>query len=395
MTSNSLPSSVDVAIVGAGPAGSIAAIEAASRGVSTLILDRSIFPRYKTCGGGLIGPTLNSLPAGINIPVKQKVFGATFTNRGSAERSYQTDEAAFLLVDRADFDNELLKRAVAEGAMAKTGITVSAIKAGLGEIALTTSQGEVKARYVVGADGSASRIARYVGVSLNQVDLGLEVELDGSKIADKWLNRVHLDWGPIPGSYGWVFSKGQILTVGVIAQKGSPGATKAYLADFIRQRGLQGLKVMRDSGHLTRCRSVNSPLGKGNVLLCGDAAGLLEPWTREGISFAVRSGKIAGEIAAQAVLGEISSEINSALDEYTYRINSFLAPEMAAGARFLAAFERHPRIIHSMMAQTPLGWRAFMRITRGDTTFARVERHKSARAVIGLLGSDALRRTGL
>jgi flavin-dependent dehydrogenase len=209
--SNGLPSSVDVVIVGAGPAGSSAAIEAASRGVSTLILDRSRFPRYKTCGGGLIGPTLKSLPVGFRIPVKQKVYNATFTNCGFPGKSYQTDDAAFLLVDRADFDNELLNRAIAEGEVAETGVAVSAINAGSDTISINTSRGEVKARYVIGADGSASRIARYVGVSFSQVDLGLELELEGSAISDRWLNRIHLDWGPIPGSYGWVFSKGPNL----------------------------------------------------------------------------------------------------------------------------------------------------------------------------------------
>jgi flavin-dependent dehydrogenase len=109
------------------------------------------------------------------------------------------------------------------------------------------------------------------------------------------------------------------------------------------------------------------------VLLCGDAAGLLEPWTREGISFAVRSGKTAGAVAAQALLGEISDETDLALREYTQRVNSSLIPEIVAGARFLKAFEKQPSIINSLMTQTPLGWRAFTRITRGDTTFERVQ----------------------
>ena len=84
----------------------------------------------------------------------------------------------------------------------------------------------------------------------------------------------------------------------MIAAKGDPTATRAYLADLVRQLGLDGLRVLHDSGHLTRCRTPTSPLGTGRMLLAGDAAGLLEPWTREGISFAVRSGELAGTIAA-------------------------------------------------------------------------------------------------
>ena len=54
---------------------------------------------------------------------------------------------------------------------------------------------------------------------------------------------MHLDWGPLPGSYGWVFPKGDRLTVGVITAKGDPGPTRAYLADLVRQLGLDGLEV--------------------------------------------------------------------------------------------------------------------------------------------------------
>ena len=147
---------------------------------------------------------------------------------------------------------------------------------------------------MIGADGTSGRVSRLVGVTLSRVDLGLELELDAGDLASEWADRIHLDWGPLPGSYGWVFPKGDSLTVGVIAAKGRPTETRAYLATLVRQLGLDGLRVLHDSGHLTRCRTPTSPLGSGRVLLAGDAAGLLEPWTREGISFAVRSGELAG-----------------------------------------------------------------------------------------------------
>jgi hypothetical protein len=153
-------------------------------------------------------------------------------------------------------------------------------------VVLTTSSGPVHARAVVGADGSASRVGAHVGVRMAQVDLGLEVELRPLSMVG-WTGRVHLDWGSLPGSYAWVFPKGDRLTVGVIAAKGSPVETRAYLDRFVTEMGLDGAEVERSSGHLTRCREPGSPLQRGRVLVCGDAAGLLEPWTREGISFAL------------------------------------------------------------------------------------------------------------
>src|ERR1039457_2736682 len=96
---SSFPSSVDVAVVGAGPAGSSAAMEAARAGATTLIIDRSEFPRYKTCGGGLIGPTLRSLPSGLKIPIKQKIFDTTFTCKGRSVKQWQANQPALVLVD--------------------------------------------------------------------------------------------------------------------------------------------------------------------------------------------------------------------------------------------------------------------------------------------------------
>ncbi|GIH25034.1 hyaluronate lyase [Acrocarpospora phusangensis] len=371
----------DVVVIGAGPAGSSAALAAARLGADTLILDRSRFPRYKTCGGGLIGQTLGSLPGDLDVPVRQEIFATTFSRDGKSVLRRESRKRILSLVDRAEFDDALLARAVREGAVARLETTVTSIAEEGDTVVLGTNRGPVRARHVVGADGSASRTGRFVGVELSQVDLGLEVELEAGDHADAWRNRIHLDWGPIPGSYAWVFPKGERLTVGVIARKGAPGETRDYLAAFLRQQGLQDAKVVQDSGHLTRCRTPRSPLGKGRVVLCGDAAGLLEPWTREGISFAVRSGSMAGRLAAEAV----QKDPEWLQAEYAERIASTLAQEMSAGATFLAAFERHPRIMHALLARTPVGWREFRRIALGETTFARATRHSPVRLALRLL----------
>jgi geranylgeranyl reductase family protein len=377
------PEPYDVVIVGAGPAGSSAAFAAAEAGANTLVIDRSTFPRYKTCGGGLIGVTLGSLPAGLDVPVRQEIVAATFSDRGEDVRHRRSPTRILSLTDRADFDHALLDRAVAEGATVRHGVTVSSITEADGVVELTTSEGPVRARYVVGADGSASRTARHVGVELGQIDLGLEVELDAEGVSEEWQGRIHIDWGPIPGSYAWVFPKGERLTVGVIARKGTPDRTRAYLRAFLREQGLGDQKVLRDSGHLTRCRTPESPLGRGRVLVCGDAAGLLEPWTREGISFAVRSGTMAGRTAARAARGLLTD----AQGAYAAQIESSLAREMRAGVLFLTAFERRPRVMHRLLTRTPWGWRLFCRITLGETTLARVARHRSARLALRLLAS--------
>jgi geranylgeranyl reductase family protein len=347
----------DVAVVGAGPAGSSAARAAAAAGARVVVLDRAAFPRYKTCGGGLIGPSLGALPGA--PPTRASITRVSLSLAGGRRRTRTVDDPCLQMVTRAELDAWLLSEAAAAGAEVRVPCRVVSVSDD------------------IAADGTSSRLAREVGVRLSRVDLGLELELEAGSHAGEWADRVHLDWGPIPGSYAWVFPKGDTLTVGVIAARGAGEATRGYLRYFVRWVGLDGLRVVHDSGHLTRCRTPTSPLGRGRVLLAGDAAGLLEPWTREGISFATRSGALAGAVAAAGPSGVV--------ERYRAALSAELLPEMAAGERCLRAFEARPRAFHELIRSTSVGWQQFCRITRGDTTLARAVRRRPVRAGLGVL----------
>jgi flavin-dependent dehydrogenase len=195
---------------------------------------------------------------------------------------------------------------------------------------------------------------------------------------------VLLDWGPMPGSYAWIFPKDDRLTAGVIAARGLGDATRSYLQDFLGQHGLMSSERVQDSGHITRCRTATSPLRRDRVLVAGDAAGLLEPWTREGISFALRSGALAGAIAAQAAQERAPAEVGNVLDRYTAAINAVLIPEMLAGYRLLTAFSRHPGSFHRGL-RTAKGWQLFVKFCRGEDSWADVLSHRSASLALNAL----------
>ena len=387
------PTPWDVVVVGAGPAGSSAARTAVEAGAArVLLLDKAELPRYKTCGGGLIGYSRRSLPPGFEIPVRQRIDAITFTLDGQKERT-KRDRAGDLLVlvNRAEFDLALAKAAVEAGAVLRTGSAVTSVEQDeAGRAVLTLADGEqVLANAVVGADGSASRIARYVGVRCARVDLGLEAEIQvPPKVADEWAHRVLVDWGPLPGSYGWVFPKGDVLTVGVINARGQGDATRTYYREFIERLGLSGYPTVSDSGHLTRCREADSPLSRGRVLVAGDAAGLLEPWTREGISFALRSGALAGRSAAElARRPEAPADGDDA--GYTAAIEEELGAEMQAGNAMLKLFERHPGFFHRMVTMVPMAWKMFADFCRGRTSPAQLVRNPVARALLRTLPKQA------
>ena len=137
------------------------------------------------------------------------------------------------------------------------------------------------------------------------------------------------------------------------------GATlKEYGAHLIPEGGYDHMPALHTDG----------------MLVAGDAAGLLDPWTREGISFALRSGALAGAAAASGDLAQYESTVESTL-----------APVMAASRRLLRLFERHPGACHAAVA-TPPGWRLFSAVCRGELDLAEVVRHRSVRAALALLG---------
>ncbi|MEU4694498.1 geranylgeranyl reductase family protein [Actinoplanes sp. NPDC023714] len=368
----------DVAVIGAGPAGLAAAHAAATGGARVIVLERAEHPRYKTCGGGLLGTSQRLSAEVMTVPARDRINAVTFTHDGRREFTRRAPgEPVVTMVRREDFDAAWLGAAVRAGVTVRQNSLVRGITQDDAAATVSVANGaDVTARVVIGADGSAGVSTRHVGVTFDQQDLGLELELAATE-ADRfrWRGRLLLDWGPAPGSYGWVFPKDDQLTVGVIMKKGQGTETRRYLRDFVTRLGLADRAVLRDSGHLTRCRSATAPLRRGRVLVAGDAAGLLDPWTREGISFALRSGSWAGRVAARG--GDLAA--------YDRMIGERIAPEMAAGSTLLGLFGRHPRLVHAAFA-SPYGWRAFTGFCRGEISLTRVLRHRAIRAAVHALG---------
>ncbi|WP_394769044.1 geranylgeranyl reductase family protein [Lacisediminihabitans sp.] len=375
----------DVVVVGAGPAGSTAARVAAEGGASVLLVDRARFPRYKTCGGGLIGISLEHVPPSVLATVEQRASTVRFSRRGGAARSIRSGRQFLALVQRERFDAALVQAAVAAGVTFAEGVTVRSIAEDAGgEVLVSTDEGGIRARTVIGADGTSGRCGRYVGVVAGGIDLALELEIARPANGATFDDRVFLDWGGNPGSYAWMFPKRDVLTVGVIQAKGSPDATRDYLREWVERLGLQHDEVVRSSGHLTQWRTPRSPLRRGNVIVAGDAAGLLDPWTREGISYALRSGEWAGEAAARAAHADETGRA-AALDSYLARVDAGLAADIAAGLRLLRIFERHPGLVHSFLAFSVLGGRLFVSVCTGAKTLSGIVGARAMRTALALL----------
>ena len=385
----------DVIVIGAGPAGAAAARVAAAAGARVCLLERAVLPRYKTCGGGLVGMSRDQIgAAGLDwsrlASTQVDALTMTLDGRLKVTRRRRDGQPILAMVMRPELDAALVDAAKAAGAEVRTATMVTGVRAAgsggaegsSGGVTVTVRDGpDLVASVVVGADGTSSRAASYVGVRCDQVDLGLEGEFRvPSYLAAQWERRMLLDWGPVPGSYGWVFPKGDVLTVGVIGARDDGPALRAYYEAFVARLGIAALPRQHDSGHLTRVRAAGSPLRRGRVLVAGDAAGLLDPWTREGISFALRSGRPAGAAAAAAAGGDLT-----ALDAYPEQVEAVFGSELASGRVLLGLYRRRPELMHAMMSAGPGGFGLFTRIVDGRSTFARQLRRPGVTATVAAL----------
>ncbi|MFF7454676.1 geranylgeranyl reductase family protein [Kitasatospora sp. NPDC008115] len=380
------PGAWDVIVVGAGPAGTTAARVAAENGCRTLLLERATIPRYKTCGGGLIGASLAALPPGLRLNIHDTAGQFTFGLNGRRERTLTSACPTIAMVHRSEFDEALTEAAAAVGAEVRDGTALAALEQDGDTVTVRTGRGEtLRARALVGADGSAGKVARYVGVQCAQVDLALEAEVPvDERTSARWRGRLLMEWGPLPGSFGWVFPKGDVCTAGVVAARGNPVALRAYKEDFLGRHGLLGPRPLHDTGHLTRCRRPGSPLSRGRVLVAGDAAALLDHWSREGISYALRSGGLAGSAAVRLVHASDAADAHEAVDRYARQIDDVLGVEMRASSTLMDLFVRSPGLVHTVLTRLPLAWRRLDAYVAGRTSVAGIMTTPVVRAAVAL-----------
>ena len=384
-----VPETWDVIVVGAGPAGSTAARVAAEAGARVLLIDRAAFPRYKTCGGGITGRSLRAMPDTARATFEADITEFGLSREGGDRVMLHADEPFLGMVQRERFDQALVDAAAAAGVEFRDSTAMRGLEEVDDGVRLRIGGmdgGVLHARVVVGADGSSGRTSGYVGVEFAASDLGLEVEVEA--IDHEWASTALFDWGKDPGAYAWLFPKHDSLTIGVIQRTGLPDATRAYLELWLRQLGLAGATRLRETGHLTRWRSRTSPLRRGVVLVAGEAAGLLEPWTREGISFALRSGAMAGAAAASAAAAARTGDLaarDHALVGYVAAVERELAPDLVAGAAMLTLFERFPVPVHRFLAHTRRGRRLFVALCRGGARVSALVQHPLTRIAAPVL----------
>ena len=190
----------DVLIVGAGPAGSFLGYLLARAGFDVVIIDKSTFPRDKVCGGGLSNKTVELLPFDISAIVHTRVTGAflTYQNRDTVVKDM--GDRSGIAVRRSEFDHFLLQKAIDAGSRFLGDTPFVSVAKTADGVAVSTSRGVLRARYIVGADGVFSA-GRQCVFGRDLVSYAPAVEALVSVAPDRASrigNRVLFDFGGMP-----------------------------------------------------------------------------------------------------------------------------------------------------------------------------------------------------
>ena len=368
----------DVIIAGAGPAGTVAAYELAMQGFSVLILEKSQFPRYKVCGAGLTHKILREIPFDVSPVFETTVHNIIFS-RGFVDVFKRTSEVPLIYCTMRDkFDAFLLARAVEAGARVLCGEKVDGVQQEHDHALVITRSGNFRSRLVIGADGASSAVARSAGLRENLMPgLAWEAEvLADPGVVKAFSQTLFLDWGSFPGGYGWVFPKGDHFSIGV----GGPARLSKWMMPYYRKlmEYLANGYGMRDTGNGIQILSTaslkswpipvrvkKSRFHNGRVIVVGDAGGLTDPLTGEGIYYAVRSGKLAAAACSRYLHASVPS-----MEPYSEAVNDELMKELLEANRVKFLFNTVPGSIHRFVRDSDRGWRAFCKILRGERLYA-------------------------
>jgi geranylgeranyl reductase family protein len=331
---------IDVAVIGAGPSGAWTAYRLARAGVRVALLDPS-HPREKPCGGGVTGRALALVQEAINaahLP-RVDVDGARFVDVFSrsaidhAGASVPLDDGALSIFSRTAFDHRLLESARQAGAEVITE-RVSRLEHDRHGFHLHTARDTWRAPFIVGADGANGLVRRRTLRMFDRTQLSVATGFFVHGITSR---EILLEFVTDPPGYLWSFPRVDHLAVGICAQAdaGVPAdALRARAANWIQRTGIgRGGRLVPYAWPIPSLSAhtiVTSPAAGDGWLLVGDAAGLVDSITREGIFFAL----LSGDHAASAIV-----EGRSVSDVYERRLRELRA-ELARAARLKHRFFR-------------------------------------------------------
>jgi geranylgeranyl reductase family protein len=335
----------------------MAAFHLASRGASVVLLDRQRFPRDKPCGGGVTVRAASRLPFALD-PVVEDVVDRVELRLGSRAHDRVSANALVLMTQRRRLDAFLAEAAVRAGAVFRDGVRVSQVAVDAGGV---TVDG-VRADALIGADGANGVVARSLGLCPDPTyGVALEGNLPLAETTpERYRGRIVFDLGTVRSGYGWVFAKYDHVNLGVGGRSSEGPRLRAHLARFCAAHGTSTDRLRDVRGHRLPVARPGVPLARGRALVCGDAAGLVDPLSGDGIYEAFISAEYAADAVADVLAGRAGG-----LEAYEQRIGARLARTLALSRAARQALDRFPRLMFRFAGLDPVQ-QALERLARDD-----------------------------
>ena len=362
----------DVAVVGAGPSGSTTAYHLAKAGARVLLLDRAEFPREKPCGGGVTARAFERAPVDLTPVVEQVIDRVRFSYRLAQNFDYSYGQPLVYMTQRHRMDAYLLEQAVAAGADFHGGSVVRNLEIEKDCVRVAANGDVYEAGAIVGADGANGVVARHAGlkpVSDPPVALEANFPYDSDEPPPPWNHTLALELGSMPGGYGWSFPKADHFNVGCGGWHSEAGQLRAHLTALRKHYDLQTTPMLNIRGHHLPTRDEGTPIVRGRALLVGDAAGLVDPMSGEGIF----SAFVSGHLAAARLLRFLDG-MDPDLFLYESAVERELMSDIRIAKVFRDAFHYTPWPCYFMLRRSERFRRMLCQVITGEHTYARFVR---------------------
>ncbi len=357
-------------IVGAGPAGATLAYELGRRGIGVLLLEKDRLPRHKCCAGGVTSKAARLLDFDISEVTEHVIHEVSFTfNLGSLYVGQHCQPLMYTVM-RDAFDHFLVKKAQQLGAVLMDGQKVTQVQVSGDWVEISTADNVLRSRLVIGADGAHSVVARDLGIGTStECITGIQSEIVvPEEEMTKWKSRAQVDVGSIPGGYAWIFPKRGHLSIGAGCHISNVRDLRAHHQKFLNSLNIDSYAIAGSGSHLIPTCTKGRLVWQNRALLLGDAAGLADPLTGEGICNAIQSAQLAAPvIEGSLVRGRVE------LQDYQQIVERKVVSELRIARTLSRFFVRFPHLAFGMFDRSDEVWRAIYNLMVGEIDYADIK----------------------
>jgi flavin-dependent dehydrogenase len=307
--------------------------------------------------------TVRLFPFDLGPVVERVITGITFSLNLDQSFTRHYPEPLLITVRRENFDQFLVRQAEKSGAHIFEETPFLGLWQENDSVRVETPMGTCSAKFVIGADGAHSAVAKKLGLMKNNSHiLAIHSEVPNSLFPSMETDVIHIDWGSLKRGYAYLFPKKNVLSLGAGGVGIPPAEIKNYQRAFLSAHWQkEETPPFSTAGFLLPLRRKRQPIHLGRCLLLGDAGGQIDPFSGEGLYSGIRGAQLVAPLLADAL--RKGDDSLAACEEV---INREIMPELECSRLFRELFMRYPTFFHRRIAQSDRWWNAMAKILRGE-----------------------------